>query len=233
MERIHGIIICLTKKTDTFLIEQIGKLLETGVCWHQNTRTGKTVPQLNGRDAALPIVFVPYLCRRLLNKFAWNHTAITRENRMDIQLFHALDNLSLEDFLLFIPTVRIWSAPAFQVVHFPPCQECRTGYELVYILSGVTQFLHHIFPDTLVSYGSQRHIDAVQSHPVYLFLPALPSPERHGIAERAVVEVVTEAQVCLPAFLPCHCRQDLRQLGMHLVPGKMHTGIILQVPVDS
>ena len=64
-----------------------------------------------------------------------------------------------------------------------------------------TQLLVHLVVEILLSGGnnvievlpveSERHVDAVQRHPVNLTLPALPVPMRVAVAERADVHVVT------------------------------------------
>ena len=73
----------------------------------------------------------------------------------------------------------------------------------------------------------------MQRHPVDLLLPAFPSPEGHGVRESAVVEVIAQPQIGLVAFLLRYCWKHGREFGLHLVPGEMDAGIILQVPVHT
>ncbi len=73
----------------------------------------------------------------------------------------------------------------------------------------------------------------MQSHPVYFLFPTLPIPESHRIRISTVIKIITIRQIChMPFFLPDN-RQLLRQLGFHLIPGKMNTCIIFQIPVNS
>ena len=64
-----------------------------------------------------------------------------------------------------------------------------------------TQLLVHLVVEILLSGGnnvievlpveSERHVDAVQRHPINLTLPAIPLPVRVAVAERTDVHVVT------------------------------------------
>ena len=72
----------------------------------------------------------------------------------------------------------------------------------------------------------------MQRHPVDLFLPTRPIPKGHRIGEGTIVEVIAVFHIRLMTFLLLHCRQDLRQFGLHAIPRKMNSGIIFQIPVQ-
>ncbi len=84
-----------------------------------------------------------------------------------------------------------------------------------------------------VAHGSQRHVDAMQCHPVDFFLPSVPVPESHRIGEGAVVEVVAELEVGFMAFLLFHGRKNVWQFLVHIVPGDVDAGMVFQIPVDA
>ena len=73
----------------------------------------------------------------------------------------------------------------------------------------------------------------MERHPVDLLLPTVPIPERHGVGEGAIVEVVTQGEVGLVTLLLAYLWKDSREGGMHLVPCELDAAIILQVPVDA
>ena len=73
----------------------------------------------------------------------------------------------------------------------------------------------------------------MQRHPVDFLLPALPAPERHRIAEGAIVEVVTQGEISLMALFLRDRRQYGRQFGLHLVPRKVNACVVFQVPVHT
>ena len=73
----------------------------------------------------------------------------------------------------------------------------------------------------------------MQRHPVYFFLPSVPVPECHRIGKGAIVEVVAQLQVCFVAFLLFHGRKNGWQFHVHVVPGDVDAGMVLQIPVDA
>ena len=73
----------------------------------------------------------------------------------------------------------------------------------------------------------------MECHPVDLLLPTVPIPERHGVGEGAVVEVITQGEVGLVTLLLTYFRKHNGKGGMHLVPSELDAAIILQVPVDA
>ena len=161
-----------------------------------------------------------------------HHAAITRKDRFDAVFTHTLQDFLLQSNLLCIPAIRIRSAPAFKVIHQPPGKKARTGYELIYFGFGISQLIKHVIPHSLCPGHSQRDIDAVQSHPVYFFLPSVPIPESHGIRKSTIVQIITVRQGRFSPFFFCHRRKHSRQFCLHSVPGKVDTGIILQIPIQ-
>ena len=133
-----------------------------------------------------------------------HHAAVARQDGMHIELFHAGENLLLQFLLTGIPRQWQRTAPPFEIVHLPPGEEGRTGNKPAHLILGIAQFEEHIAPDALFADDGQWEIHPVEGHPVDLALPALPVPERHGIRERAVVEVVAQGEVSLMTLLLFH-----------------------------
>ena len=73
----------------------------------------------------------------------------------------------------------------------------------------------------------------MKCHPVDFLLPTIPAPERHGVGESAIVEVVAKREVCLVTLLLRNSGENGWEFSLHLVPRKMDTSIVLQVPVHT
>ena len=59
------------------------------------------------------------------------------------------------------------------------------------------------------SYGSKWQVDAMQCHPVQFLFPTFPIPKCHGVGVGAVIEIVTQGQICFVAFFT----EDENRLG--------------------
>ena len=182
VEGVHRVIIRLAEKLLLLPVIQICYLGKTSISRLQKSRTGKAIPQIG----------LGQVQSQLLVSIMRNHSRISRKYRFDAILTHPLQYFLLQSFLLCVPRVRIGTAPSFQIIHGPPSQKGGTSYKTVYFFFGISQLLEHIEPDTLLPYSGQRKIDAMQSHPVYFFLPALPIPESHRIRVGAIVEIITK-----------------------------------------
>ena len=79
---------------------------------------------------------------------------------------------------------RSRTTPSFEVVHCPPSDEggtCHEGFGLLVgesILAGAISLFYgeELAPYLFETYELERHVDAVQGHPVNLLLPASPCP---------------------------------------------------------
>ena len=152
---------------------------------------------------------------------------------MHAQFFHSSQYSLLQLLLLFVPTIRVRPSPSLQVIHLPPRKEGRTRNETIDFLLAIPQPCQHVSPHTFVPHSSQRHIDAMQRHPVYFLLPTLPIPKRHRIREGAIIEIIAQSKVRFMPFRLLHCWQMLRQLRMHLIPSQMNACMIFQIPIDT
>ena len=104
-----------------------------------------------------------------------------------------------------------WTSPLLDVAHSVPRLR-SSGEKTGYVKVDTREVLHnagvaqsqlavHLVENVLLSGGDtlvgmlpvegERHIDAVQRHPVNLTLPAIPLPVRVAVAERTDVHVVT------------------------------------------
>ena len=141
---------------------------------------------------AVPTTTVGNVQAQLLAGIAWHHAAVARQDRVHAPFLHSLQDFFLQHLLLCIPRCGQRTAPTLKVVHLPPGQEGRTGYEFAHFLFRIAQTEQQVAPYALLAHYGQRQVHAVQCHPINLLLPSFPVPERHRIAESAVVEVVTQ-----------------------------------------
>ena len=147
-----------------------------------------------------------------------HHTGVTRQTGVYAKFLHAFQYLFLKAFALTVPRIAVWTAPTLQIVHEPPCLECRTGNEGVGFGFGVAETQQHVAPDGIGTHDVKAEVDAVQSHPVEFLLPALPVPKSHGVREGAVVEVVAVLYVGVVPLCLFGQGQRCGQRGVHGVP---------------
>ena len=223
VEGVHGIVVGASEEARQLLIVDVGYLVEPLVGGREVGRPLKTVPQAGIADVQ----------REPLLGVVGHHAAIARQHGVHAQLPHAAEDLLLQLLLAGIPRLRQGTAPPLQVVHGPPGQEGGAGNEAAYLIVAIAQAQQHVAPDALLAHHGQRHVHAVEHHPVNFLLPARPVPEGHGIREGAVVEVVAQRQVGFVAFLLLHGGHHLGQADLHLVPAEVYAGMILQVPVQA
>ena len=152
---------------------------------------------------------------------------------MHVELFHTGKNLLLQFLLTIIPRERQGTTPPFKVVHLPPGKESRTSDKLAHLLLRIAELEQHVSPNALLADNGKWQIHPMECHPVDFLFPALPVPESHRIGERAVIEVVAQTEIRLMTLFLADSRQYGRQLRLHLVPRKMDTSIILEIPVDT
>jgi hypothetical protein len=74
-----------------------------------------------------------------------------------------------------------------------PREISRTGKIAVELGLGYAKALPNALPDCLLTLHGQRHVDAVQSHPVKLTFPPIPIPECGGVAIGTHVVVLDES----------------------------------------
>ena len=87
-------------------------------------------------------------------------------------------------------------------VHVPhplPRQERGARVEALEVGAIDAERLPDSCPDRLLAGHRERHVDAVQRHPVELALPARPVPPHGRVAERAHVEVLAHREGRFPA----------------------------------
>ena len=223
MEGVHGVIVRLAEEGLALLVVEGGDLLVAGVGGLQEGRAQVTVPDFR----------VGHVEAQLGLGVARHHARVAREYRLDAVFLHTFQDFLLQGFLLGVPAVGIRSSPAFEVVHFPPGEESRSGDELVHLVRSVAQLQEQVAPYAFLAHGSQGQVHAVQGHPVDFLFPAGPVPESHTVREGTVVEVVAQAEVRLTAFLLRYARQYSGQFRGHAVPRQVDACMVFQVPVDA
>ena len=223
VERIHRVIIGLAEKLGQFVEVEFGNLGKAGVSRQKIRRTLESVPKASISDIQSETRF----------GIMGNHTTIAWQYGMHAQLPHTGENLFLKLLLTTIPGKGQRTTPPFEIVHLPPGKEGRTSDELAYLFFSIAEFQEHIPPHTLLTHDSQRKIDAMQCHPIDFLLPTFPIPKSHRVRECAIIEVVAQGEISLMALFLLDGRENGRQFRLHLVPGKVNTGIVLQIPVDT
>ena len=98
---------------------------------------GKTLVgrQKEGRTlVVVPLAGVCHIQTKALLGIVRHHTRVAWQTYVDAKLLHTLHYLLLQTLALFVPVVRVWSAPTLKVVHKPPCLEARTCNKLVCLI---------------------------------------------------------------------------------------------------
>ena len=222
VERIHRVVASLAVEPGQLLVIEVSDTVKGRIGSNEIGRARIAVPlsAIGHADA--------HLCLGVVRQ----HAAVARQHGVHAQRALALQDSFLQCFLLSIPVVGQRSTPPLEIVHRPPGQKSRPGNEASYLFLGIAQLQEHVAPYHFFASDSQWHVDAVQGHPVDLFLPAVPVPKGHGIGKRAVVEVVAVGEPCGATFLALDSGQTLRQAGVHVVPTDHDAGIVLEIPVD-
>ena len=215
MKRIHGIVLTLSHNLLQACIVICCYLSKTSVCGVYDTWTLKT--------SCPPATIGISRHAGFLREVCGHHTRETRQDWVYTQFTLALYNLPGKRELALIPGIildtagtlpcsaiqfaRLRSAPPFQVVHAPPCRKGRTRHEGLGFFVGIVILTPAIFlkgeefaPDFLQAYDLQGHVDAMQGHPVYLSLPALPCPCSHRVAKSTIIQVVPILGIAAVSF---------------------------------
>ena len=157
-----------------------------------------------------------------------------RQDGSHVQGTLAGHNLFLKRFLMLEPGIRKIALPGVEVGHAVPGQMCRSGEIVPDLLFIEPQTGPHLEPYRLLTGDGQRHVDAVERHPVDEMLPFLPLPPGHGIAKGAIVQEETLRSACFNAYLPGDGRKGIRQFGRVVgKPGHGCLAEIFQIMVES
>ena len=131
------------------------------------------------------------------------------------------------------PALRQRSAIAVQAAHPLKRQVGRASQEVGYLAVVHSQPSAHGLPHGLLPGDRQRHVHAVERHPIDQLLPLRPIPPRQSIGEATVVEKIA---VLGPARLPNlgpHRRQGIGQVQLAAVPRDVAMGIVLEIPIQA
>ena len=110
-------------------------------------------------------------------------------NRGHAEGLHAVDDAVLEGDLRLVPLGGRCAVEPAHVAHSHPRQVGGAGEEHADLLVGEPHPAPYAGEDGLAGDRCQRHVEAVEGHPVDLALPFVPAPERRGVAEGADVHV--------------------------------------------
>ena len=123
----------------------------------------------------------------------------------------AFEDASLQCFLPVDPSLRQRATPAVDIRHTMPREVCGSGKVGADLLVGQAHPSPHTLPHGLLSRNGQRHIHSVERHPVDQTLPLRPTPPRHRVAERAIVQKKTPVAPCLGRQFPGNGRKAFGQ----------------------
>ena len=163
-----------------------------------------------------------------------NHPDIPGYDGLHAVFFHPCENLLGERFALCVPTFGLRASPSRHVVHEKPPVVGRAGDKLVDLVERriAVVFGQYAFPDAFHARDDERHIDAVESHPVDFLLPAFPVPEGHRIAVGAEVQIVAVIDAARVLFAGDD-GQFSGQFSRRVVPRNIDSRMVLQKPVDA
>ena len=151
-----------------------------------------------------------------------------------VQLALPLEDLLLQLCLSVNPALRQRPLPAVDVYHALPRQMGRPGEVGAYLLVGHAILAPYFLPDRFLSCDGERHVDAVQSHPVDEAFPLFPFPPRHGVAEGAVVEEESNGHFHLARDLFGNFRHRCWQFHrVEVVPAHVGKAVLLNVTVQA
>ena len=156
----------------------------------------------------------------------------TLQHGRHAQLALSRQDLVLQFLVPFDPAGRQRPAPAVQAAHPLERQERRPGQKRGDLGVAHPQPLADRLPDRFLAGDRQRHVHAVQGHPVDQFLPLVPVPPRQRVAEAAVVQ---EVAILRPSDLPdfrCHRRQRIGQVQLAAVQRDVAMAEVIEVPVQ-
>ena len=223
VEGVHGVVVGLAVEARQLVVVELGDFSKARVRRLQEGRPAVGAPESRGGHVEA----------QLLAGVVGQHARVTRQYGLDVQLAHPAHDALLKGLLLAVPVFRVGASPSLKVVHEPPSLKGGAGYESVDFVRRIAQFVEHVAPNDVRSGQRQWQVDAVERHPVYFLLPALPVPEGHRIGERAVVQVVAQVEVGLVALRSGDVGQCFGQVGVHAVPREVYVGVMLQIPVQS
>ena len=131
-----------------------------------------------------------------------------RADGLHTQRAHTVEYLVLQSHLRVVPRPRQGPVYPAEVAHAHPREVSRSGEVGVHLGVAEAKTAEHARGDGLVGNQSQRHIYAVQRHPVYLTLPACPIPVGRGVSEGHHIHIIVMLE--RRGYRP---RLGLRQLG--------------------
>ena len=161
-----------------------------------------------------------------------NETGKSGTNGGHAQGFHPVQDAVLQGDLFFVPAGGQGAVMIDDVPHPLPGKVCRSRIKFFYFFLRQSQLFPYPDGDSLRGNQAQRHIYAVQSHPIYFFFPAFPGPVRHRIAIGDHIEVIVVAKRGNDA-----ARRGIRQLrrpaDIFIIPGNHSQTVCLQKIIES
>ena len=120
-----------------------------------------------------------------------------------------------------------------KISHPVPRKVSRTGKICPDLILTHTKTLPHLHPDSLLTGNRQRHIDAIESHPVDEPLPVFPLPPQHSITESAIIQEKALFKAALLSHNRINLWQHIRDNNLIiLIPRDPCVAIIIQIPTE-
>ena len=163
----------------------------------------------------------------------WDVACEALQNRRHAQLALPGQNFFGEVLVPVDPALRQRPAPAVQAAHPLKRQIGRSGQKRADLLVTHAQAPADRPPHRLLAGHRQRHVHAVQGHPVDQGFPLVPVVPGQRIAKAAVVQKITVSRPANPPHLGLDLRQRVGHIGPAAVPRNVTMAIMLKVPVES
>ena len=149
-----------------------------------------------------------------------------------VQLAFACQYFLLQFLLPVNPALWQRTTKTVEVGHAVPREVCGTAEIGAYFVVGHPHLAPYFLPHSLLPRKSQRHVHAVERHPINETLPLPPLPPHHGVAVGAVVEEESGWHSAFAHYGFIHIGQLTRQLyGLASIPRHVGLGILLEVVV--
>ena len=158
----------------------------------------------------------------------------SRKHRRHAEFPFAAEDAFLQRGLAVDPALRERALPAVDIDHPLPRQVSGSREERADLFVGEAPLAPHLLPDGLLAGNGQRHVHAVERHPVDEPFPLFPRPPGHGVAESAVIQEEAYGHLGPGTDRFLHPRHHFRQLhGIEVVPAHVRQAVFLQVAVEA
>ena len=144
-----------------------------------------------------------------------------------------MKNLLLKFFMIFHKVLRKRATPSIEVTHPEPVEICWSAEETFQFAVSETKFIVDSSPYRILTGQRKRHVDAVQSHEIYLLLPSVKIPPAHGVVEGTIIQIISVLIWRCTMNLFRRERKIFRKIFLLSAPRKMPSAVLLQIITES